>query len=106
MIGYADIQTFVMVLFAIFAAIITIDKMVDIIKKYKQPGVDVSREIDDIKKHLHNDNLRISSLEEGQRLTLRGINALLEHNIDGNPSDKKRLENAKDDITDFLINKS
>lgn len=103
--AYTDIQTFVMVLFAVFAGIIVIDKIMDIIKKYKQPGVDVTREIDEMKKHLSNDNERINQLEEGQRLTLRGINALLEHNIDDNPTDKVRLEQAKDDITNFLIDK-
>ena len=103
--AFNDIQTFVMVLFAAFAGIIVLDKIVDIVKKYREPGANMEDEIDCIKKHLHNDNKRITSLEEGQRLTLRGINALLEHNIDGNPTDKARLEQAKDDITNFLIDK-
>lgn len=104
--AYTDIQTFIMVLFALFAAIITIDKVVDIYKKYKAPGVNMEEEIQQIKEHLDNDNKRINALEESSKLTLRGINALIEFDISGESDDKQKLEAVKDDITDFLINRS
>ena len=104
--AYTDIQTFIMVLFALFAGIIVVDKIVDIVKKYKQPGANVGEEIKEIKGHLDNDNKRISKLEESSKLTLRGINALIEYDINGETDDKKKLEDVKEDITDFLINRS
>lgn len=103
---YTDIQTFIMVLFALFAAIIVIDKIVDIYKKYRQPGVSMEEEISRIKEHLDRDNKRINLLEESSKLTLRGINALIEFDISGETDDKDKLESVKDDITDYLINRS
>lgn len=106
MFEYADIQVFVIVLFGLFAAIITIDKVIDIYKKWKAPGADMEKEIEEIKEHLDNDNKRISSLEESSKLTLRGINALIEYDINGDNEDKAKLEAVKDDISNFLINRS
>ena len=102
---YADIQTFVMVLFALFAGIIVFDKIVDIYRKYKAPSVSMEDEIHKIKDALDRDNKRINSLEESSKLTLRGINALIEFDILGDEEDKKKLEAVKEDITEYLINK-
>ena len=44
--AFNDIQTFVMVLFAAFAGIIVLDKIVDIVKKYREPGANMEDEID------------------------------------------------------------
>ena len=103
---YTDIQVFIMVLFAIFAGIIVIDKILDIIKKYRHPGVIMEDEIREIRGHLHNDKKRIDSLEEASKLTLRGINALIEFDLTGTDENKVKLESVKEDIADYLINRS
>lgn len=105
MLSYVDIQTFVMVLFTLFAAIIVLDKIVDIVKKYRAPGIDMNDEIENIKGHLDSDHRRISALEESSKLMLRGLNAIIEFSINGDVGDKKKLESVKEDITHFLINK-
>lgn len=49
------------------------------------------------------DKTRIDSIEEGNRVTMRAIRALLEHSIDGNNIDG--LKKSKDELNTYLENK-
>ena len=106
MIEFAEIQVFVVVLMALFAAIIIVDKIIDIVKKYREPGIALEEEIKTIKNHLDNDNERINKLEESSKLTLQGINALIEFNITDDERHKIKLIKAKDAINNWLISRS
>ena len=60
----------------------------------------------EVKRHaecLDRDNKRIAEQEEMTRLTLRGVNALLNHEITGNGIEN--LKKVRDDITEHLIDK-
>lgn len=48
-----------------------------------------------------NDNTRLESIEDGNRVTQRALLALLSHGIDGNDVDAMRT--ARDELQDYLI---
>ena len=58
-------------------------------------------ELEKIKKILDNDNRRINSVKEGERVTHRSLLALMEHGIDGNNIEE--LKKAKEDLNSYLI---
>lgn len=59
---------------------------------------DWRRDVDD---KLGNDNRRIKSLEDGNRVVCKALMALLSHEINGNSNDK--LQKALSDLNDYLI---
>jgi len=48
-----------------------------------------------------NDNKRIENLEEGGRVLLKSLGALLSHGIDGNNVDEMKL--AREELNEYLI---
>jgi len=59
-----------------------------------------------LKKHdalLDNDNKRLKSLEEGNRVTMRALLARLRHGIDGN--DVESMRKAESDLQEYLTDK-
>lgn len=73
-------------------------------KKLKEkPVTDISEIVDQHEQKLHNDNERLIHMEEANRIMLRGVMALLSHEINGNSIDK--LKTSYDEIYKFLIEK-
>ena len=73
-------------------------------KKRKDAPVNSLEET--VKSHdekLKKDNERLKELEEGNRIMMRAMMALLSHDINGNSNDK--LTKSLDEIQQFLINK-
>lgn len=107
MIEYSDIQTTVVVIFALFAAIVTIDKVFEIYLKatgrMKKPKEDIEHRLDDHDTKLDNDHKEIEKQSEAIRLLVRGMSQLMTHEIDGNHVDQ--LIKTRDDMNEFLINK-
>lgn len=60
-------------------------------------------DVKQIKQHIDNDNKRIKSIEAGNRITQQALLALMSHAINGNDIDK--LEKARDDLQQYLIEK-
>lgn len=58
-------------------------------------------EIQEIKNKLKNDNWRIEQLEEGGRVLLKSMGALLTHGIDGNNIEEMKL--AREELNEYLI---
>lgn len=52
---------------------------------------------------LDRDNIRLESIEEGNRATQRALLALLDHGIDGN--NIKQMQDAKETLQNHLINR-
>ena len=50
---------------------------------------------------LKNDKLRLDRMDEGQRVTMQALLALLDHNLDGNNIDQ--MQKAKKDLQKHLI---
>ena len=87
---------FVLVLAGILATIVLISSAIKAVRELKK----------EVKRHaecLDRDNKRIAEQEEMTRLTLRGVNALLNHEITGNGIEN--LKKVRDDITEHLIDK-
>lgn len=120
--GSLSAQEFWTILMACCSALITISAaaavVINAIKKLKEPEniqnkklEDISKKIDSIEARLkiheeyfNNDNRRISSIEEGNRVTQKALLALMSHAINGNDVDQ--LKKAQDSLKEYLINKS
>lgn len=103
MIEYSDIQTTVMVLMALFAAIVMIDKVVEIYQKMKKPKVDIETRLNEYDKMFANDQRQLVMQDEAIKLLIRGMSQLMTHQIDGNHVDQ--LAKTRDDMNEFLINR-
>lgn len=63
----------------------------------------LEEEVDDIKDILNHDKGRIESLEEGNRILIKSMSALLSHGIDGNNTEE--MKKARKDLQDYLVSK-
>lgn len=120
--GVLTLQEFWTILMGCCSALITIAAAASIVigafKKFKEPEniqnkklEDISNKIDSIEARLkiheeyfNNDNRRISAIEEGNRVTQKGLLALMSHAINGNDVDK--LKEAENALREYLINKA
>ena len=57
--------------------------------------------VDKLGSYSTNDNKRIENLEEGGRVLLKSLGALLSHGIDGNNVDEMKL--AREELNEYLI---
>lgn len=73
------------------------------VQRWRKPGRDLAGKVDAQAKMLDNDNRRIGELQEGNRLVIRGLMQLMEHEIDGNHVD--RLREARDEMQQYLIDR-
>lgn len=55
-------------------------------------------------KHFKNDYDRFKELEDGNKIILKGMLALLKHSTDGN--DLEGIKRVEDDLEEYLINKN
>lgn len=94
--------------------IVTVSAAIGVIIKWvqaaKKPNSEQNARLDAIEKRLEkhdmmlaNDDKRQANLEEGNRVTMEALLALLSHGIDGN--DIEGMKKAKREIQDFLISK-
>lgn len=97
------LMTFLWVAAALVAFTLAVWGLIEKIKKARQPATEAEqwRRYTDAK--LDKDKQRIDSLEEGNKVLMRGILAMLGHEITGNSVDK--LKAAQEEITKYLISK-
>lgn len=86
-----------------------VEKVVKAIKAAKAPNDlqnerldNVERDVMDLKGYLANDNVRLKTLEDGRRIEMRVLLALLGHGIDGN--NQKQMVDARKELESYLIN--
>ena len=101
--NYDSIATFVIVLLALAGAINVIGGAAKQLKALASPVTNASERLDAVESHLDNDNKRLNSLEESNKLLLRAMGALIEHETSGNHTDK--LLELQNDIHNYLINR-
>ena len=94
---------FVLVLAGILATIVLISSAIKAVREMTKPQEELKKEVKRHAECLDRDNKRIAEQEEMTRLTLRGVNALLNHEITGNGIEN--LKKVRDDITEHLIDK-
>ena len=95
--------TFLWVAAALVAFILAVWSLIDHINKARKPKDDLAQWQRETEAKLANDKKSIDSLENGQRVVLRGINAIISHEINGNSLDK--LQKSQTEILDYLIDK-
>lgn len=109
-----DLQTTLNVLLGIAAGIVAFGGALGVIEKLKEKATTRSNEVAAtvakhatmLEKHaqyLDNDDKRLESMEETNRLIMRGVMQLMSHEIDGNHS--AQLRETRDDMESYLINR-
>lgn len=91
----------VVVALAVMAAIITIDKVIDIIRKWRQPTTDVMGKLAADKSRLDKHDSDINNLNLMVNALCKAEMAHLQHEITGNSVDK--LKEALADLTNALL---
>ena len=83
---------------------------VKLVQALKAPNAKQDKDIAELKEwrkgvdeKLDNDNRRLSTIAESDRITQRALLALLAHGIDGNH--QKQMEEAKEELQNHLINR-
>lgn len=109
-----EFKTFLEVLLAIAGGIVVIGGAMGIIEhlaekvsiRQNRVAQQVAEHEDVLEKHtlyLDNDNKRLKSVEDTNRLIMRGVMQLMSHEIDGNHT--SQLQETRDDMQKYLINR-
>lgn len=118
---YEMLASFVVVLFILFGAVLTIDKVLDVIRKWRKPKEAKGKALADQQakcaKMFRADDERMNKMEaqltamrqemeqrkEGERVIIAGVRELLEHELhNGNG---KAMKEASDDLFSYLNRK-
>lgn len=102
-----QLVTTITVILAVFAGIITVDKVIDVIKKWRSPSADTAKKLandkerlDEHEKKLEQQQKEIDLLKENGRVQSAALMALLDHNLhNGNT---EQMQNARDDLMHYL----
>lgn len=97
----AQIKDFAIVFLAILAFIVLLGNVIKTVKGWLQPGMSEKEWRADVDRKLGNDNERIKSLEEGNKVICKALIAMLSHEINGNSNDK--LLKALEELNNYLI---
>ena len=90
----------VVVVLAVFAAIVTIDKVIDIVKKWRTPTTDTAKKLAMDKVRLDNHEEAINDLKESQQVICSALLAILDHELhNGNGEQMKK---ARDEMMQYL----
>lgn len=95
-----QLMTTVAVLLAVFAMIVTVDKVIDIVKKWHKPSADTAEKLANDKKRLDDHEESIKDLQESNKVLCAGIMALLDHELHNGNTDQ--MQKARDGIMSYL----
>ena len=98
---FVQIRDFAIVLIAIMGFIVLIGNVVKTIKEWRKPGMSEAEWRREVDGKLNNDNKRIASLEEGNKVVCKALIAMLSHEINGNS--KEKLQEALSGLQNYLI---
>ena len=98
-----QIRDFVVVLLAVLAFVVLLGNVWKTIRDWRKPGMSEQEWRRNVDAKLGNDNERIKSLEDGNRVICKALIALLSHEINGNSADK--LQKALEGLNEYLIDR-
>lgn len=102
-----DFETFLRVLVAIAAGIVTLGGAASVFERIGEKAAvrrnEIAQQVEKHEQRLANDHKRLNELESSSRLIMRGVMQLTNHEIDGNHTDQ--LVEVRDDMERYLINK-
>ena len=90
----------VYVVLAILAAIVTIDKVIDIIKKWRAPTTDTEKKLANDKKRLDEHDEAIKDLRESNQVICSALLAILDHGLHNGNGDQ--MQKARDEMMAYL----
>lgn len=100
--GIAFLIVMILNVFSIFDKASILREKADAPQKEMEKKLEkMQDEIDEINNKLKNDDWRIIRLENGGRVLMRSIGALLTHGIDGNNIEEMKL--AREELNEYLI---
>lgn len=95
-----QVMTTVVVVLAIFAAIVTVDKVIDIVKKWRAPTTDTAKKLQADKTRLDEHDKAIEKLQESNQAICSALLALLDHELHNGNSDQ--MQKARDELMRYL----
>lgn len=96
-----QIRDFAIVAIAVMGFIVLLGNVIKVIKEWRKPGVSEAEWRGEVDRTLGDNNNRIASLEDGNKVICRALIAMLSHEINGNSVDK--LQKAMTDLQEYLI---
>lgn len=95
-----QLMSAIVVVLAIFAAIVTVDKVIDIIKKWRSPTTDTAKKLAADKIRLDNHDSAIAKLQESNQVICTALLAILDHELHNGNSDQ--MQRARDELMQYL----
>lgn len=74
-----------------------------IYKEIKKPNDDLREEVEKHSELLDNDNKRLKEIEESNKLILRSLSVIINHEITGNGD--IQMKEVRNDLQEYLINR-
>lgn len=102
-IGVNEFMIAIGVLIFLCGLVVTLWQAIKAIKEMTKPTKDLFSRVDNIERLLANDKKRLDDSEEAQKLLLRGMLVIVEHETTGNHTADLGL--LKNDISTYLINR-
>lgn len=102
-IGINDLTVTIGVVIFVCGLIVTLWQAIKAIREMTRPAKDLVTRVDTIERLLANDKKRLDDSEEAQKLLLRGMLVIVEHETTGNHTGDLNL--LKSDISTYLINR-
>lgn len=102
-IGINDLTVTVGVVIFVCGLIVTLWQAIKAIREMTRPAKDLVTRVDTVERLLANDKKRLDDSEEAQKLLLRGMLVIVEHETTGNHTGDLNL--LKSDISTYLINR-
>ena len=89
-----------LVVLALFAAIATVDKFVEITKKWRAPTTDTAKKLATDKQRLDDHDKAIEKLQESNQAICSALLALLDHELHNGNADQ--MQKARDTLMNYL----
>lgn len=100
---YQELSTFAVVGLGLLAAFNLLWTSYKNVREAKKPADELKATVEAHSEMLDRDNKRLRNLEESQRLLLKSMSQIIEHEVTGNDVDA--LKTMRDEINDYLINR-
>lgn len=100
-LNFTQIRDFAIVAIAVMGFIVLLGNVIKTVKDWVKPGKTVAKWREDIDKTMTDNNDRLTTVEEGNKVIMKALIAIMRHEINGNSVDK--LQTALDELNDYLI---
>lgn len=96
-----QLRDFVIVALAILAFIVLLGNAIKTLKDWRKPTNDATQWRNEMDESMADNTERIKKVEDGNRVIMKALIAMMNHEINGNSVDK--LQKALGELNDYLI---